>query len=563
MRGATIGGMRHPSDPRPHARRAPSAEPRAAVRARSAVALALGLAAALAVAGCAGTQASPGGSPGSPGSGGAIGPVAGLPDEALAVMNSPAYASGSWAISVQDLDTGETLVSLDADRLVEPGSVVKTYSVGAAWQLFGPDHRVTTPVVRTGDVSDGVLAGDLVLVGAGDLTMGGRTKPDGTVDFADLDHNDANAIPGAQLTPEDPLAGIDDLARQVRASGITSVTGDVLVDDRLWDAHELADEPITPIIVNNNVIDLVTTPGAVGATAAVEMRPVVAPWRVTSRVSTVAAGGTTRILVTSPSPGVIELTGTIAADSAPTVNVHAVDDPASFARSALIAALGRAGVSVAADPAVGQRPAALPAKDAVSGLPVVASLRSLPLEQEARYTLKVSYNRGAETYMCLLAVAAGSTDCEAGFAKAREIWAAAGLDTTGASLIDGSGLEGNLVTPANQVSLQAIMAARPDAERWKQSLPVLGVDGSLALVQASSPAAGHVWAKTGSLGQPDLLNDRLRLPAKALGGYIDAASGRRLVFMIVVSNGLFADIQGVFAANDDVGRVAALIQQHY
>ena len=51
--------------------------------------------------------------------------------------------------------------------------------------------------------------------------MGGRTKPDGTVDFANLDHNDANPIPGATLTPEDPLAGLDELAAQVKRPGST------------------------------------------------------------------------------------------------------------------------------------------------------------------------------------------------------------------------------------------------------------------------------------------------------------------------------------------------------
>ena len=40
--------------------------------------------------------------------------------------------------------------------------------------------------------------------------------------------------------------------------------------------------------------------------------------------------------------------------------------------------------------------------------------------------LKVSYNRGAQTTICLLAVAAGSTDCDDGLAKAAAIWARRG-----------------------------------------------------------------------------------------------------------------------------------------
>ena len=204
---------------------------------------------------------------------------------------------------------------------------------------------------------------------------------------------------------------------------------------------------------------------------------------------------------------------------------------------------------------------ALPAASEVAELPSVAELTSLPLEQEATYVLKISYNLGAETLICRLAVAAGSTDCTDGMEKAAQIWSAVGLDTKGASLIDGSGLSGNLITAANQSQLQTIMAERPDAERWKAALPILGVDGSLALVNPDSPAAGMVSAKTGTLGAGDSFNNRLRLETKALGGYIDAESGRRLAFAIIATNSMFDDIEGVFAANDDLGTVATIIQQ--
>lgn len=498
-----------------------------------------------------------------PVSGSAAVPVPGLDASALAVMNDPAYAQGQWAIAVKDLRTGESLVALNDRTLFEPGSVVKTYSTGAAWQQFGPDSTLVTPVRRTGEITDGTLAGDLILVGQGDLTMGGRTKPDGTVDYTNLDHNDANAIPGATLTTEDPLAGLDDLAAQVKSAGVNSVSGDVIVDDRLWAAHHLENGPVTPIIINQNVIDFTTTPSQVGQFATSDLRPAVAPWTVTSQVQTVAAGGKTEIKVASPQFGSVVLTGTIAADSAPVVNTYAFDDPARFARTAFIEALGRAGVTVTADPVAVNPEAALPDQSAVSGLPAVAQLTSLPLREEAEYVMKISYNLGAETLVCRLAVAAGSTSCGDGLAKAAEIWSAAGLDTKGATLIDGSGLPGNLITAANQADLQIIMASRPDAEQWRAVLPILGVDGSLTMVQPDGPAAGKVFAKTGTLGSGDLFNNRLRLGSKSLGGYIDAASGRRLAFAIISTNSVFADIQGVFAANDDVGKVATAIQQAF
>lgn len=491
----------------------------------------------------------------------ATGPVAGLDPAALEVMNQPAYARGEWFISVRDLATGEQLVSHNAERLVEPGSVTKTYSIGAGWQHFGPEYRVTTPIKRKGKVVRGTLRGDLVLVAKGDMTMDGRTKANGDVAFTNLDHNDANALPGATLTPQNPLTGINKLAQRVRKSGIRAVSGNVIVDDRLFDTFELGDGPVTPIIVNNNLIDLTTTPTRPGRIARVAMRPRVAPWQVTTRVRTVAAGGATQITVSSPRHGRIVLSGTVAAGSDPALNVYEFDDPARFARTAFIQALRRAGVKVSSNAVATNPVGALPSKRAVNALPTVASLRSLPLKQEATYVLKVSYNRGAQTMVCLLAVAAGSTDCDDGLTKARQIWRAAGLNTDGAVIIDGSGLPGNLVTTNNQVDLQTIMARRPDAALWRSALPVLGVDGSLALVQRDGPAAGKVFAKTGTLGAPDLFNGRILFPAKALGGYMDANSGRRLVFAIVAANSVFSDIRGAFAANEDVGKVAAIIQQ--
>ena len=113
------------------------------------------------------------------------------------------------------------------------------------------------------------------------------------------------------------------------------------------------------------------------------------------------------------------LTGTIAADSAPVVNVWAFNDPATYARTAFIEALGRAGVTVTADPVVTNPAAALPAKADVDALTSVAELTSLPSAEEVTYINKISFNVGGETMFCRLAVAAGSDDCEQGLLKGR------------------------------------------------------------------------------------------------------------------------------------------------
>ena len=69
--------------------------------------------------------------------------------------------------------------------------------------------------------------------------MGGRTAPNGTISYTPIDHTYANSVPGATLTPENPLAGLNEIARQVGKSGIKHVKGNVIIDDRLFDLSVL------------------------------------------------------------------------------------------------------------------------------------------------------------------------------------------------------------------------------------------------------------------------------------------------------------------------------------
>lgn len=181
-----------------------------------------------------------------------------LPQAAVDVMTQSPYQQSTWAIAVADAKTGELLVDHNAQAFAEPASVTKTYSVGAAWLTFGPDSRIVTPVVRAGKVRSGTLRGDLILIAKGDVLMGGQTGPDGAVVHTDWDHNDANSVSRATIADNDPLAGLKDLARQVRAAGIRRIAGDVVIDDRLFQTMDFGevDGPVSPIVVNNNLIDV-------------------------------------------------------------------------------------------------------------------------------------------------------------------------------------------------------------------------------------------------------------------------------------------------------------------
>ena len=503
---------------------------------------------------------------------GALGP------EAEKIMDSPFYRYGEWGYLEVDPSDGRTVRALGpADRLYIPGSSTKLFSVSATLDDFGFDHRFETPVYSQGQVKDGTLTGDLVLVASGDLTMGGRTAPDGSVSYTSVDHTYANDVPGATLTPEDPLAGLDEIAGQVRESGITRVDGDVVVDDRLFDdpsaggqtppslaggeAPNLDPWP-DPITMNDNVIDVEITPGKVGgAPESLTWRPHVAPYRLDVQAKTVPAGESTTVSASAQSDGRIVVSGDVAADAGKLLRIATVEDPAAFARTALIEALERADVTVDASP-TGTNPASdLPEKGSYNTDDRVAVYESPPFGEYAKLILKVSHNYGANLDVCLMAVKAGSTDCNDGFAVMESFFEKAGVEADQVALADGrGGNPADRFTPQAATDLLRYWLKQPQAETFRLMLPELGVNGSLADACKDCPARGKVFAKTGTVALPDYVNGRLIL-AESLGGYMEAGPGRFHAFYLVVNGASARNIDDVLRVFNDEADIAAILQE--
>jgi D-alanyl-D-alanine carboxypeptidase len=93
-------------------------------------------------------------------------------------------------------------------------------------------------------------------------------------------------------------------------------------------------------------------------------------------------------------------------------------------------------------------------------------------------------------------------------------------------------------------------------------MAVLGVDGSQALNGAGSPAAAHVRIKDGDMVAGSAAGQLVAL-ATTQAGYIDARSGRRLVYSLMVNNIPFLSITDYSAARADVAAVVVAIQQGY
>jgi serine-type D-Ala-D-Ala carboxypeptidase/endopeptidase (penicillin-binding protein 4) len=479
------------------------------------------------------------------------------------ITSQPQYAHAIWGIIVTDPATGKTLYAKNADQMFVPASSTKLFSSAAVLEALGPDYRFTTPVYAAGAVDkSGALDGNLVLVATGDPEMGGRTLSDGTVEFMDSDHSESHAL----LTVTDPVAGLDDLARQVKASGI-STARDVVIDDRLFAPFAMENVGmVSPIVVNDNMVDVSVTAGSPGSAPVVTMRPQSPLYRIENRATTGQAGSASSLEVGESEVGTIIVAGAIPA-GAGTLNqsVH-VTDPAAFARSLFIGSLRKQGVNVTA-PATGDNPAAkLPAAGSYAGTKKVASLISPTLAEDVKLTLKVSQNYHANHYVMLLALADNKTSFYDGMDKEGRVLQSIGLDTTQVMLSDGAGGDRvNHVTPEAAAQLLTLVQKRPYAKEFIKAQPILGVDGSTVHhCRAGNPACGKVYAKTGTFSIPDFLNGgRSILTSKALAGYVDTKSGSRQVFAIYVNNVPLSGTVTQDSVGTDIGSIAGLVYQYY
>jgi len=462
----------------------------------------------------------------------------------IAEINArPEFVHATFGVAAYDLDAKKLVFGLNAEQLFTPGSTTKLLTMGTALALLGADYRFHTPVYRTGPIDRGVVKGDLVLVGAGDPDLSGRAIGD-TLGFSDEDHSYAGRGDSVAKAIGDPLAAMRDLAGQIASRGIKQVAGRVLVDVSLFPQGERelgTGVTISPVVLNDNVVDLLIAPGGkVGDAITVRASPDLGMFRVTSEVLTGPARSASMIrrMVVRDSSGnvTVRLIGTYAADAKPLVMSVNVDDPADYAARALVAALRDRGVAVSGGAAALHADfASLSAGYADSTR--VAEHVSLPFGEEVKVTLKVSQNLHASMmpYVvgALVAHTTGRGAAQAGLDAEHDFLTKAGLDLMAAAQGDGAGgAPGAFYSPAFMVQYLAYMATRQDTAVFRRALPILGRDGTLWNIQPNTPAAGKVFAKTGTFSLFDPLNGRTIITGKGLAGYMTTSSGKRLSFAI-------------------------------
>lgn len=473
-------------------------------------------------------------------------------DAVAEAMSDSRIANGAWSILAVDADTGETVYELNSTAPLLPGSIMKTFTNGTALALLGADTRLTTVVRGVGELREGVLHGDLALVGAGDFSFGLRDQPDGTLEITGFDHNEANSgMKPAELNSGDPLSALRELAAQLVEAGVAAVEGELIVDNSLFETEtSWPDGRIDSIWVNENVYDAVLMPGAPGEAPMVELRPGLRAMSLQNEAVTVA-GDSVEIRVEDLGAGAVRVSGEIGVDAGETIRVAQIADPVEFARLAFAEVLADAGIEVRG--AAASNPAEL-LPVAYEGDPL-ASWESATTAERVRVVQKVSYNRGADLFGCLIAVHAGSASCVDGLAEIIATVEAHGAPKGSFFVFDPAGsVDYDRVSAISQV---AFLRSAIEAD-WGQALhdamPVSGIDGSLASFGGPEDE-GAIHAKTGSriVGYP--ATSALFYGAQSYSGYLIAESGRRLVFTVIFNAGAARSIEEALELMQAVGRV--------
>ena len=427
-------------------------------------------------------------------------------------------------------EEGREIVAIRPDDRFVPASNTKMYTTAAAHALLD-----TEAADGGGGATVRMEGRDVVLAGHGDARL--SSAPDCRTDC------------------------LVDLARAVAAR--TRIVGDVIGDDSAfpderWPAGMSWNNQvgrygtaISALTLDDNVVTLTVTPGRPGTAPGIAGNGY---YRVVSTAVTLAGGRETLGAERTPGSADVRLGGTIPPGKPETVTLG-IDDPAHYAAWRLAALLREQGVRVTGTVRVRHRPIAPSDDPATRGAapaprppepPVLARLAPPPLSEDLRHTNKVSQNLHADLLLRRVGRVSGSGSVADGRAAVIAMLDRVEVPRWAYDFADGSGMSSyNRVTPRATVRFLRWTGRQPWGAAWRDTLPVGGVDGTLARRFRGTALDGKLFAKTGSLNQ-----------SNALSGFLVTATGRTFTFS-ALANDMPADASATRAIDQALLAVAA------
>lgn len=409
--------------------------------------------------------------------------------QALAEANLPEDAlAAAWL----PLQHGDRPLHHQATRAMAPGSTMKLVTSAVALAQLGPNHRGFTELRSAAPVVDGVLQGDLVLRGGGDLELG--------------------------------LPQLWALLLELREAGIHTLGGDVVVDRTRYrparaDLLEppFDDAPEWPYNVVPDALGLagsllsleLDTTGAQVSARAVPALPGLsvdasAMRRTDDRCSSWAAHWRTARREALPDGGTrLVLAGAVPAGCTVRARLQLLDRAELTERLLRWAwtSLGGRWSGRTREPATAAEVPAAPRLLARRQTrPWGEMLRHLNKQSDNEWTRLLYLELGAMAEPPVAPATATAPTAAAADAAVRRWFAQQGIATDGLVMDNGSGLSRReRITPQALAELVRAMWRSPHAADFLMSLPTVGVDGTMRLRLREGPASGRARLKTGTL----------------------------------------------------------------
>ncbi len=426
---------------------------------------------------------------------------------------------------VRDAGSGEVLFARNAERAINPASLIKLLPVTAALRTLGRDFVWRTAFHVSAPVADGRLRGDLVMRGDGD--------------------------------PKFVIEDLTELVARMRALGLQTIDGDLVIDDGLFSLpppgpvfdgqpHEPYNVYPSAGLLNFKSTKFVFTPHKSGVDVALD--PPLAGVAIRNRMRTTGgpcrhgANGARLAQRGTDAAPVIVVSGNYARRCGRRWAYFSVLDHRQFAEAFFRAAWeagggrwhGRARIETGAV-------AALPAE--LRERPWIVWESPRDLASVVTDINKFSNNVMARLLMLRLGAAVQGVGVDEAGARAAVLSRLAldGFDVSSVVLENGSGLSRSArVAPAllgrvlvagagsdmpSDPAPMAASAAPLAPGLLAASLPVVGEDGTMRWRLRDRPVAGNAWIKTGSL-------DGVR----GIAGYVRARSGRLYTLVFIVND---------------------------
>lgn len=426
-------------------------------------------------------------------------------------MDDPILSRGTIGVEVRSLDRHDTLFGWNQHKLLMPASTAKVVTLSAAADRLGWDFTYRTRLFVNGTVADGILNGDLIVVGAGDPTID---------DWAG-----------------DAAKRFAQAAAALKERGIFAVTGRLIGDDNIFadgdvspgwawdDLYASYGAAVSGLQFNQNTARIAATPTTIGGAPAVDIVPDTAPIVLHNRARVVREPGDHLVLGGEPRTSIVVLDGTVSPGPRRFVRNVSVPNPTLYFVRAMNADLARHGIDV--------RGGVADLDDVAepydrSGAVEIMELFSTTLAGVAEPMMKNSQNMYAETLFRTLGLASGTPATVGSSQKiVSEALSSWGIAPQEFNLVDGSGLSRyNLITPD---AMSRVLARVWDDERLREqflrTLPVAGVDGTLSRRMTGTAAEDNARAKTGSFSN-----------ARGAAGFVQSADGEPLAFVIFANN---------------------------